>query len=119
MTETTVSIIIPSYNYARFLPETLYSLSAQEMTNINLETIIVDDGSTDGTKDLITSKYPKVKYICQDHKGVNAARNRGIWESSGEYILFLDADDLLAPLTIASQVKKIKENQKAHGVICQ
>lgn len=87
-----LSIIIPAYNAAAYLQPCLDSIFSQEYANF--EVIVVDDGSTDGTATLLEC-YPKVKVIRQENQGMSTARNRGIGEAQGEYILFVDSDDLL------------------------
>lgn len=87
-----VSVIIPTYNRASYLPRAVYSVLNQSYRD--LELIIVDDGSTDNTRDFLkTLDDPRVKIIYQENRGVSAARNRGIYESSGELIGLLDSDD--------------------------
>lgn len=91
-----VSVIMPCYNYGRFLSEALESLLAQ--TYPYWECIIIDDGSTDNTKEVAGSyveKDGRIKYIFQAKSGVSKARNKGLQEAKGIYIQFLDADDLL------------------------
>lgn len=87
-----VSIIIPSYNGGKFIGKAIRSALVQ--THENIEVIVVDDGSTDGTKDIV-SHYPGVIYHFQENSGVSIARNTGAWISTGDYLLFLDADDWL------------------------
>ena len=87
--EPLVSIIIPSYNYAHFITKAIESALEQD---VNKEIIVVDDGSTDNTKQVV-EKYAEVKYLYQDNKGLSGARNTGILNSTGEFIVFLDADD--------------------------
>ena len=93
------SIIIPTYNYAHYLPRALESALAQR--GEDYEIIVVDDGSIDGTRDLVAASRSrangKLVYLFQQNCGLAAARNRGIRESKGEYLLFLDADDALIP----------------------
>jgi glycosyltransferase involved in cell wall biosynthesis len=87
-----VSVIIPSYNAAQFLREAVASVRAQEYSPI--EIIIVDDGSTDNTAETIQSLGESVRHVRQANAGPAAARNRGLAEAQGEWIAFLDADDL-------------------------
>ncbi len=90
------SIIIPTYNRAHILPRTIASVLAQ--TYSNWECIIVDDGSTDTTKDLIASySDTRIKYVYQQNAERSAARNNGIRHAQGEYICFLDSDDEYLP----------------------
>ncbi|OLE56152.1 MAG: hypothetical protein AUI36_16465 [Cyanobacteria bacterium 13_1_40CM_2_61_4] len=95
-----VSVIIPCYNSDAFLSETVQSVLAQTLHDI--EIILVDDGSVDGTRTVIErliAETPerRMHFVCQINAGVAAARNRGISEASGQYILPLDADDLIGP----------------------
>ena len=94
--EPLVSIIIPCYNYAHFLSECFENLKNQSHTN--WECLIVDNASTDNSKEVIesfASSDNRIKYFYQPIKGPSAARNMGIREAKGDYIQFLDADDLL------------------------
>lgn len=107
-----LSIIIPTYNYASYLKRALYSV----ITNLEPETelIIVDDGSTDGTEQLIenftSEKNISLKYVRQHNKGAAAARNHGLKVATGEYVIFLDADDELLPGTISVACNYLKAN---------
>lgn len=90
----TVSVVIPAYNSERFVNDAIESVLGQRFEDF--EIIVIDDGSVDNTRDTI-SRYPKTKYFYQPNQGPSAARNRGIVESQGKYIAFLDADDTLLP----------------------
>jgi len=90
-----ISVITPCYNGAKYLRETIESVLAQ--TYPPLEMIIVDDGSTDDSAAIAESFGPPVRVIRQTNQGESAARNRGIAEARGDYLHFLDADDLLHP----------------------
>lgn len=96
-----VSVVIPCYNGAAFLRETLASVLAQ--TRPAQEIVVIDDGSTDDSADIAASFGPPVRVIRQANRGESAARNRGIRESRGEWVAFLDADDLWLPERIAAQ----------------
>ena len=89
-----VSVIIPCYNGSRFLPEAIESVLAQ--TYLQFEIIVVDDGSTDNSGEIAT-RYSSVRCISQENQGVAAARNRGLSESKGSYLVFLDQDDRFLP----------------------
>lgn len=102
---TTVSVVIPCYNGAKFLRETLGSALAQTLPP--LEILVIDDGSTDDSADLARSYGPPVRVISQENQGESFARNRGIEEAKGEWVAFLDADDLWMPEKLASQVRAI------------
>jgi amino acid adenylation domain-containing protein len=92
-----VSVIIPTYNSSKFLPEAIESVLNQTYSNV--EIVVVDDGSIDDTKS-VCYRYPTVKYIYQQNQGVSVARNTGINISNGEYLLFLDSDDCIFPQAV-------------------
>jgi glycosyltransferase involved in cell wall biosynthesis len=101
-----VSVIIPAYNAEKFIVQTI--LSAQSQTYEPKEIIIVDDGSSDGTLALASQFASKdVRVFTQANKGASAARNKGLGESRGDYIQYLDADDLLADTKIEKQLEAI------------
>ena len=102
-----VSIVIPAFNALRWLPETLASAASQSLAG--LEIIVVDDGSTDGTGDFVTRTNPHVRLIRTDNRGCSAARSLGAEQARGEYIKYLDADDLLLPGMVERQVKLARE----------
>lgn len=107
----TVSIIIPAHNAEATLQETIDSVLAQ--TYPDYELIIVDDGSTDGTAALIDAvKDERVRYLYQANAERSAARNNGISQSLGEYITFLDADDLFLPNKLAVQVAALDADKE-------
>jgi len=100
-----VSAIIPNYNYARYVGEAVESALGQ--TYPNIEVIVVDDGSTDNSLEVLQQYRERIKIIEQKNSGVCVARNRGVAESTGEYIAFLDADDVWLPEKIEKQVAKL------------
>lgn len=109
-----VSVIIPTRDYARFLPAAIGSLSAQ--TFQDWECIVVDDGSTDETEEVLhrlTNQEPRLIYVRQRASGVSAARNEGLRKARGEFIQFLDADDLLAPNKIETHVNALRSDAEA------
>lgn len=88
-----VSIIVPVYNGAKFIKEAIDSAISQGIDN--MEIIVVDDGSTDSTREVVNSiAHPSIKYIYQQNKGPASARNTGLKEARYEFITFLDSDDL-------------------------
>ena len=97
-----ISIIIPTYNRKSFLIHAINSVLNQ--TYQNLELIIIDDGSSDKTENIIKKKYPKIKFYKQKNKGVSAARNKGIKMASCKWIAFLDSDDRWHPRKIENQI---------------
>jgi glycosyltransferase involved in cell wall biosynthesis len=90
-----VSVIIPTYNREDFIVETVGSVLAQTIQDY--EIMVTDDGSTDGTWDALKQFDDRIKYIYQENRGRSSARNLGILNSTGKYVLFLDSDDLLLP----------------------
>ncbi len=103
---TRVSVIIPSYNYAQYLPVAVKSALAQKSDGIDVEVIIVDDGSTDGTPTVVVKNFGRsVHYLRQDNAGLSAARNAGIRAATGDFVLFLDADDFLTSGNLASHLR--------------
>jgi glycosyltransferase involved in cell wall biosynthesis len=100
-----VSIIIPSFNYGKFLGETILNL--QEQIHQNWEAIIVDDGSTDNTEKILLPYLKadrRLLYFRQENKGVSAARNLGLQYATGDFVQFLDADDLLSKSKLTKQL---------------
>lgn len=98
-----ISVIIPAYNAMAYLPQTIESVLQQSFTDF--EVLIVNDGSSDSIEEWATRLIDKrVKLICQPHSGVCVARNTGISEAKGEYIAFLDADDLWHSTKLEKQV---------------
>lgn len=114
-----VSVVVPCYNHGDFLMETLDSLQAQTFTDF--EVIVVNDGSTDNaTVSLLQNlKQSRTRVIHTDNRGVSAARNRGIDESLGEYILPLDSDDKIAPAYLDLAVNLLNTNPEAAIVYCE
>jgi glycosyltransferase involved in cell wall biosynthesis len=106
-----VSVIIPTYNRAWVLREAIDSVLAQEFKDFEL--IVVDDGSTDNTGEILDSYEQDILVLRQSNKGVSAARNRGIAAAAGRLIAFLDSDDLWLPRKLSSQVDFFKSNPAA------
>ncbi|MEZ4524005.1 MAG: glycosyltransferase family A protein [Thermomicrobiales bacterium] len=97
-----VSAVITTYNYANFVADAIESVLCQ--TDPVDEIIVVDDGSTDNTRDVISSlNVPRLRYIWQQNQGAGGARNRGLSEASSEFIAYLDADDRWLPGKIEAQ----------------
>lgn len=94
-----VSVIIPCYNQGQFLGDAIESVLAQ--THPSVEIVVVDDGSTDHTGE-VAARYPAVRCVRQNNRGLSAARNTGIRRSTGDHLVFLDADDRLLPGAVAA-----------------
>lgn len=91
-----ISVIIPTYNYGHYIGRTLSSVLAQ--TYNNFEIIVVDDGSKDNTQEVVEGfRDSRIRYIYQENQGACSARNHGIKEAIGEFLLFEDADDIIEP----------------------
>jgi len=112
-----VSIIIPTYNRSKLLRVALESALAQ--TYPNIEVIVVDDGSTDDTAMVMTQYAGRVTYLKQANQDVAAARNTGIRAASGEYLTFLDDDDLIMPTKIERQVRVLASQPEVGLVHCR
>src|SRR5215211_4198690 len=92
------TVVIPTYNRAGFIVETINSVLAQ--TDADFEVVVVDDGSTDDTQNVVRRDFghvDKVRYVRQANAERGAARNRGIREARGQFVIFLDSDDLMRP----------------------
>jgi glycosyltransferase involved in cell wall biosynthesis len=106
-----VSVIIPTYNRAWVLKEAIDSVLAQDFEDFEL--IVVDDGSTDNTLQILDAYHRDLMVIRQPNKGVSAARNRGIAAAGGGLIAFLDSDDLWLPRKLSKQVDFFNSNPDA------
>ncbi len=103
-----ISVVIPSYNRIGFIETAIKSILNQ--TVYPLEIIVVDDGSNDGTYQLIEKRYPSIRLFKQSNKGVSSARNLGIKKSRGDWIAFLDSDDEWLPDKLRYQINSIEKN---------
>ena len=108
---TVVSVVIPAYNRPAYLREALDSVAGQ--TCRDLETIVVDDGSSENLEPVVVGHAVKPRFIRQDHRGAAAARNRGIAEARGEWIAFLDSDDLWLPAKLERYFESIRASPDA------
>jgi glycosyltransferase involved in cell wall biosynthesis len=110
-----VSILIPCYNAERYVGEAIESALGQ--TYPNVEVIVIDDGSTDGSLEVIRSFGERIRWETGPNRGGSAARNRGIELARGELVQFLDADDLLHPAKLERQVP-LAESEPSTLVYC-
>ena len=121
MEQALVSIIIPAFNYGRYIKLAIESCLMQKDEHIDIEIIVIDDGSTDNTfyeiKPYILNR--SIRYERTENLGVAHARNLGIELSKGDYIIFLDADDYLAKDSVKSQLLNIDKNKQNAMTICQ
>jgi glycosyltransferase involved in cell wall biosynthesis len=110
-----VSVVVPLYNKAPYVGRCLRSVSAQ--TYRDFETIVVDDGSTDGGDRMLDAiSEPKLRVVRQANAGPGAARNRGVREARGEYVAFLDADDEWLPEYLATSIRALDQTPNAAAV---
>ncbi|WP_079417027.1 glycosyltransferase family 2 protein [Thiomonas intermedia] len=106
--EALVSVVIPAYNACSTIAQTLDSLLAQ--THRNLDVVVVDDGSTDGTAEILEAYAGRVRVIRQANAGIAVARNVSVQAARGDYIALLDADDLCRPDRIAMQLRYLQSH---------
>ncbi len=111
--EPPVTVVIPTYNYGRYLSETIESVLSQTYKNIEL--IVIDDGSTDETREVV-QRFLQVHYFWQPNQGTGKARNKGAAVSKGPYIIFLDGDDKLHPQYVELTIKEILKDSGVGAV---
>lgn len=111
-----VSVIIPAYNQSKYIRETIDSVLKQTYNNV--EIIVVNDGSTDDTLKILQEYGNKIKIINQKNKGLAGARNSGIREAKGDYLAFLDSDDLWYNNMLSVMVSHLKNNQQSDIAAC-
>ncbi len=102
-----ISVIIPTHNRAHLLARAVNSVLNQSLPA--QEIIVVDDGSTDDTAELMSQQFPQCRYLQQSNRGVSAARNRGIEEAQGEWLAFLDSDDEWLPSKLEAQSNLLQQ----------
>ena len=110
MTQLT-TVLITTYNYGHFIKYAIESVLEQDFPKEQIEIIIIDDGSTDKTKDIVQQYKNKLKYIYQENQGQGAAINNGLLNSKGKYIFLLDADDIFYPDKIKETINTFKKNE--------
>ena len=108
-----IAVIVPCYNAGKTLAETLESVRIQSEP---VELVVIDDGSSDGSADIARQFSPRVRVVEGPNRGVSSARNRGIAETSAEWLLFLDADDQLLPETLK---QRLMVAEQADVIICE
>jgi len=115
-----VSIIIPCYNSEKYIADALHSCFTQ--TYKNIEIIIVDDGSTDNTKKVLkqfVKKYSNIKVLTQTNQGAPAARNLAFKHTKGDYVQYLDADDILHERKIETQIDRLRDEKDSTLIFCR
>jgi glycosyltransferase involved in cell wall biosynthesis len=116
MRSSLVSIIVPCYNYGHFLQETLDSIYAQSHEKI--EIIVVNDGSSDNTSSVMEANKNRIRQVHQNNMGLSEARNSAIKEAKGDYLIFLDSDDLLTKNHLKKSVEYLDANPSCPGTVC-
>lgn len=111
-----VTIIIPNYNRRNLIGYTLDSLAPEQHPGVELEIIVVDDHSVDGSIDFISQTYPNVIVVLNKSKGAAAARNSGLELATADYVLYLDSDDLLGPGFLVTKLKYLNANRSVLAV---
>jgi len=117
MKEKKVSVIIPTYNRARYLTEAIESVLAQTYNGNDIEIIVVDDGSNDETRERLKPYQDRIEYIYVDNGGPAHARNVGMRMAKGKYIAFLDSDDLYYPYKIEIQADFLDRHHDV-AIVC-
>ena len=106
-----VSVVVPAYNSVAYTVETVESVLGQ--TYSDLELIVVDDGSTDHTREALRPYFDRIQYVYQENEGACRARNLGITLSKGEYVACLDCDDLWLPNKLEQSISVLEANPGA------
>lgn len=118
--EPLISVVIPTYNYAKVLPRAVLSVLAQ-LEETSAELIVIDDGSTDDTPQVLErllNDHPgKFRVVVKENGGLSSVRNRGILEAKGQYLIFLDADDELTPAALSAIRQHLLEHPETRMVI--
>ena len=115
---TRISVVIPTYNYAQVLTRAVRSVVSQ--LDDHCELLIIDDGSSDSTEQVaqaLVGNNPKLRYLRKDNEGPASTRNKGVAEATGDYLIFLDADDEMAPGALALVRQHLQENPETRMVI--
>lgn len=116
MTTPLVSIVVLCHNYGRFLPEAIESALGQDYPS--LEVLVVDDGSTDDSLEIASGYADRARILTQENQGLARTCNRGARESSGEYFVFLSADDRLEPTYVSELMQAIEREPEASFAYC-
>src|SRR5262247_1452486 len=108
--QSTVSVVIPCFNQGDFLGDAITSAMTQD--GVLAEIIVVDDGSTDDTRE-VAAAFPDARYIHQENAGLSAAPDTGLSVATGEFVVFLDSDDRLLPGALAAGVAALSQHPEA------
>jgi glycosyltransferase involved in cell wall biosynthesis len=104
-----ISVVIDNHNYGRFLRETLDSVLTQVLDDVAVEIVVVDDGSTDDSREILASYAPRVKSLLQPRQGQAVAFNNGLLAATGDIVCLLDSDDVFLPGKLAAVVDAFKD----------
>jgi GT2 family glycosyltransferase len=115
--EVAVTVVVPTFNGCQFLAETLRAVAAQ--SQVGVELIVVDDGSTDGTVATVKAHAPAARLVQQRNQGVSAARNAGLALARGRYVIFLDQDDVWHPDMLRRQVEWLETHPEHDVAVCR
>jgi len=113
-----VSVIMPAYNSERYIADAIGSLTSQ--SGVRVEVIVVSDGSTDGTEGIVralAANDPRIRLLAEPHRGVAAARNKGLTATTADLVTFLDSDDLCAPGRLRRHAQYLQESKETAAVI--
>lgn len=110
-----VSVVVPAYNVREHIAEAILSVRAQNFDGV--EIIVVDDGSNDGTADFVEREFPDARLFRKENGGAATARNLGMREARGEYVAFLDADDVWLPGKLKAQIGYLDQRPEL-GLVC-
>jgi glycosyltransferase involved in cell wall biosynthesis len=113
--DSPVSVVIPTYNYAHYLREAVDSVLSQTYPAVEL--IVVNDGSTDNTREILDSYGDRILAVHQENQGLSAARNTGIRKASHDFVAFLDADDVWEPDKLACQMARFADLPPEYGLV--
>lgn len=112
-----ISVVIPLFNRQKFVAATLRSLAPEHHKEVELQIIVVDDGSTDDGANMIRNQFPHVLVVSNRvNKGASACRNQGLAIASGDFVFFIDSDDLVEPGFFDNKLRLLFENQEVIGV---
>ncbi len=109
--EPLISVIIPAYNHANSLPFCIESVFAQTYSNV--EIIVVNDGSTDNTAGVLDYYKDRIRVVTEENKGANPARNRGLMQAKGDFVIFCDADVIMKPEMLKEMMRALNDHPEA------
>lgn len=112
-----ISVVIPTYNTGELILEALNSVFEQSFSDY--EIVVIDDGSTDGTRDILDPFINKIEYFYQENQGLAVARNTGLSKARGKYITYLDADDVWFPDNLALKYKLLEDDPDLAGIFSE